>query len=95
MAQPIWSPAVMGGIYTTDDVAEWLKVDVVTVRRMIARGEISAVRVGSEYRFTQQDLADFIKQQRVRADPNALRPEETPDAAGEASQSGPLSGEPR
>jgi excisionase family DNA binding protein len=48
---------------TTEDVANYLKVDVVTVRRLISRGELAAYRVGGEFRFTVADLQDYLKRQ--------------------------------
>ncbi len=52
-------------LLTTEDVANYLKVDVVTVRRLVSRGELAAYRVGNEYRFTQADMREFLKRQRV------------------------------
>lgn len=52
---------------TTEDVANYLKVDVVTIRRLINRGEIAAYRIGGEYRFTQQDVADYLQRQHIPA----------------------------
>jgi excisionase family DNA binding protein len=52
---------------TTEDVSNYLKVDVVTVRRLVSRGELAAYRVGSEYRFTQADVREFLQRQRVPA----------------------------
>jgi excisionase family DNA binding protein len=57
---------------TTEDVANYLKVDVVTVRRLVNRGQLAAYRVGAEFRFTHQDLQDYLKRQYVPSDPPAL-----------------------
>ncbi|MBV8822352.1 MAG: helix-turn-helix domain-containing protein [Chloroflexi bacterium] len=54
-------------LLTTEEVAEYLRVDVVTVRRLINRGELTAYRVGSEYRFAQTDLEAYLQRQRVSA----------------------------
>ena len=56
----------MEPLLTTEEVAEFLRVDIVTVRRLVNRGELPAYRIGNEYRFTRVDLEEFIKQQRVR-----------------------------
>ena len=48
---------------TTEDVANYLKVDVVTVRRLVSRGELAAYRVGAEFRFTGADLQDYLHRQ--------------------------------
>jgi excisionase family DNA binding protein len=57
----------MERLLTTDEVAEYLRVDVVTIRRLISRGELTAYRIGGEYRFTQSDLEDYLQRQRVSA----------------------------
>lgn len=57
----------MERLLTTEDVAEYLRVDVVTVRRLTARGELTAYRIGGEFRFTRADIEDFVKQQRIAA----------------------------
>ena len=54
---------------TTEDVANYLKVDVVTVRRLVSRGQLAAYRVGSEFRFTLSDLQDYLKRQYVPVGP--------------------------
>src|SRR5262252_5769456 len=48
---------------TTEDIALYLKVDVVTVRRLVSRGELAAYRVGSEYRFTEADIREYLGRQ--------------------------------
>src|SRR5207248_712923 len=55
----------MERLLTTDEVAEYLRVDVVTIRRLVGRGELTAYRIGSEYRFTRSDLEDYLQRQRV------------------------------
>jgi len=55
----------MERLLTTDEVAEYLRVDVVTIRRLVSRGELTAYRIGSEYRFTPSDLEDYLRRQRV------------------------------
>jgi excisionase family DNA binding protein len=57
----------MQRLLTSEDVAEWLRVDVVTVRRLINRGELPAYRVGGEFRFKESDLEEFLERQRVPA----------------------------
>lgn len=60
-------------LYTTEEVAQYLKVDVVTVRRMVARGELPARRIANEYRFTADDLRKYL-------DSAIVRPSGTPSA---------------
>ncbi len=57
----------MEPLLTTEEVAEYFKVDVVTVRRLISRGELMAYRIGSEFRLTQADLDSYLKMQRIAA----------------------------
>ena len=57
----------MDPLLTTEEVAEFLRVDIVTVRRLVNRGELPAYRIGNEYRFTRADLEEFLKGQRVPA----------------------------
>ena len=44
----------------TEDLANYLKVDVVTVRRLVNRGELAAYRIGGEYRFKARDVITRI-----------------------------------
>lgn len=55
----------MEPLLTTDEVATWLRVEVVTVRRLIGRGDLPAYRIGNEYRFKESDLDAFLARQRV------------------------------
>ena len=61
----------MEPLLTTEEVAEFLRVDIVTVRRLVNRGDLPAYRIGNEYRFTRVDLEEFIKRQRVSTGENA------------------------
>src|ERR1051326_5655772 len=55
----------MEPLLTSDEVAAYLRVDVVTIRRLVNRGELPAYRVGGEYRFMRDELAAYLKRQRV------------------------------
>jgi excisionase family DNA binding protein len=55
-------------LLTTEEVAELLRIDPVTVRRLIGRGELTAYRIAGEYRFTEADLERFLESQRVAVD---------------------------
>jgi excisionase family DNA binding protein len=61
----------MEPLMTSDEVAALLRVDVVTIRRLVSRGELPAYRVGSEYRFAQTDLEDYLHRQRVSGEEEA------------------------
>jgi excisionase family DNA binding protein len=57
----------MERLLTTDELAEYLRVDVVTIRRLVNRGELPAYRIGSEYRFSSSDVENYLQRQRVTA----------------------------
>jgi excisionase family DNA binding protein len=54
-------------LLTTEDVANFLKVDVVTVRRLVSRGDLAAYRIGGEFRFTESDLQQYLERQYLPA----------------------------
>jgi excisionase family DNA binding protein len=58
----------MERLLTTEEVAELLRIDPVTVRRLIMRGELIAYRIAGEFRFTPIDLEKFLESQRVVVD---------------------------
>ena len=58
----------MERLMTTEEVAELLRIDAVTVRRLITRKELAAYRIAGEYRFTPTDLEKFLESQRVVVD---------------------------
>ena len=47
-------------VYTTQEVAEIIRVHMKTVQRLIRRGELDAFPVGNEYRVTQSALDAFM-----------------------------------
>jgi excisionase family DNA binding protein len=55
----------MERLMTTEEVAELLRIDPVTVRRLVTRGELTAYRIAGEYRFTQEGIERFVESQRV------------------------------
>jgi putative molybdopterin biosynthesis protein len=50
-------------LLTTDEVADYLNVDVVTIRRLITKGDLASFRIGSEYRISLGDLKAYLKRQ--------------------------------
>jgi excisionase family DNA binding protein len=52
-------------LLTTDEVAAYLNVDVVTVRRLITKRELGAYRIASEYRVRLSDLEDYLRRQYI------------------------------
>lgn len=61
-------------VYTTEEVAERLKVAPKTVREWIRRGELEAWDAGQGYRILKRDIDNFIEQkkqqQKKRAKPS-------------------------
>src|SRR5216683_5673049 len=55
----------MERLLTTEEVAELLRIDPVTVRRLVTRGELIAYRIAGEYRFTPAGVENFVENQRV------------------------------
>lgn len=55
-------------LITTEEVADLLRIEPVTVRRLIMRGELTAYRIAGEYRFTPTDVKKFLESQRVVVD---------------------------
>jgi excisionase family DNA binding protein len=58
------------GFLTTEEVLEYLQVNLRTVYRLIKAGKIPAVRVGRQWRFRKSDLDAWLEGQR----PRSLRP---------------------
>lgn len=50
-------------LMTSGEVAEYLRLDIQTVSRMAARGEIPAVKVGREWRFKKEYLDAKINEE--------------------------------
>jgi len=55
----------MERLLTTEDVADLLRIDPVTVRRLVTRGELVAYRIAGEYRFSSAGVENFVESQRV------------------------------
>ena len=58
-------------VYTVEEVAKRLKVNVRVVRRLIDKGELVAFKVGREYRIRASALESFVKQRETRDKPDA------------------------
>jgi excisionase family DNA binding protein len=58
--------ASMERMMTTEEVAELLRIDAVTVRRLATRGELTAYRIAGEYRFTPAGVESFVEGQRIK-----------------------------
>jgi excisionase family DNA binding protein len=64
------------GFLTTEDVLEYLHVNLRTVYRLIKAGRIPAIRVGRQWRFRKRDIDAWLESQR----PRAVRPAAAPAA---------------
>jgi excisionase family DNA binding protein len=68
---------------TTEEVLEYLQVNLRTVYRLIKAGKIPAVRVGRQWRFRKRDIDAWLESQRpraVRAQPAPQRTQAAADA---------------
>src|SRR5947199_4231412 len=65
---------------TTEEVLEYLQVNLRTVYRLIKAGKIPAVRVGRQWRFRKRDIDAWLDSQRPRdgARPSAPEAADTP-----------------
>jgi excisionase family DNA binding protein len=75
------------GFLTTEDVLEYLQVNLRTVYRLIKAGRIPAIRVGRQWRFRKRDIDAWLESQRPRA--------ARPTAAAPARTSTPPAARPR
>jgi excisionase family DNA binding protein len=72
---------------TTEEVLEYLQVNLRTVYRLIKAGKIPAVRVGRQWRFRKRDIDAWLDTQRPRGDRST--------AAGVADKPAPRDGRSR
>ncbi|MBI4475969.1 MAG: response regulator [Acidobacteria bacterium] len=59
------------GFLTTDEVLEYLQVNLRTVYRLIKAGKIPAVRVGRQWRFRKRDIDAWLERHRAPRLPQA------------------------
>jgi excisionase family DNA binding protein len=62
------------GFLTTEEVLEYLQVNLRTVYRLIKAGKIPAVRVGRQWRFRKRDIDAWLESQRPRTVRSAPAP---------------------
>src|SRR5690242_4137865 len=60
---------------TTEEVLEYLQVNLRTVYRLIKAGRIPAVRVGRQWRFRKRDIDAWLESQRPRTSRAAAAPQ--------------------
>ena len=61
---------------TTEEVLEYLQVNLRTVYRLIKAGKIPAVRLGRQWRFRKRDIDAWLDSQRPRGERTATVPGE-------------------
>ncbi|NLW49207.1 MAG: helix-turn-helix domain-containing protein [Firmicutes bacterium] len=62
--------------YTTDEVAEMWGFNKKFVLRMIKEGNLAAVKMGTEYRITDEQIEDYVKRNTVNTTQTKLAEEE-------------------
>src|SRR5512144_1781554 len=78
---------------TTEEVLEYLQVNLRTVYRLIKAGRIPAVRVGRQWRFRKSDIDAWLDSQRPRGGPRT--PATTSASPTPKSTSAPANARPR
>ncbi len=63
---------------TTEEVLEYLQINLRTVYRLIKAGKIPAVRVGRQWRFRKRDIDVWLDSQRPRGDRQVAATPATP-----------------
>lgn len=76
---------------TTEEVLEYLQVNLRTVYRLIKAGKIPAVRVGRQWRFRKSDIDAWLDSQGARGQRHAGAPAK----AAPAPAAAPAAGRPR
>ena len=51
-------------LLTTEEVLDYLNLNLKTVYRLVKAGKLPAVRVGRQWRFRKRDIASFKRQLR-------------------------------
>ena len=57
-------------LMTVSEVAELMRVSNMTVYRLIKSGQLSALRVGKNYRIRESDVNRYLSDRAVRVDTN-------------------------
>jgi excisionase family DNA binding protein len=77
--------AVPEPLLTIDDVADWLNVHSRTVKRLIARRELLAIKVAGATRLDPEDVRAYLEGQRVPEAAEALRSSRRPLRVADAT----------
>jgi excisionase family DNA binding protein len=60
----------MGTVITLEEVAQFLKVHPSTVYRLLKNRSIPAFKLGSDWRFNQESIEQWIKEREADNSPN-------------------------
>lgn len=73
----------MNDLLTVHDLQDLLRVDRMTVYRMIRDGRLPAFKVGGQWRFSRAEIAEWLREQRASLEAAAVPPvaDEPPRAA--------------
>lgn len=71
---------------TTEEVLEYLQVNLRTVYRLIKAGKIPAIRVGRQWRFRKRDIDAWLESQRPRTGRPVTSPTTQPRATAPAGR---------
>jgi excisionase family DNA binding protein len=71
-----------GRLLTTRELQELLQLDRVTLYRMVKNGELPALRVGGQWRFSAEAIDAWLQGQRGEPAPHSPRRGAVPDPAG-------------
>ena len=52
-------------LLTPSEIAKELKLNLLTIYKYIRKGELSAIKFGRTYRVSEEDLEEFIKNNKV------------------------------
>ena len=55
-------PARDDRLLTVQELADYLRIDPKTVRRLIATGDLAAYKLGREYRISERDLRKYLSE---------------------------------
>ncbi len=86
--------AIDEAFLTTEEVLEYLQVNLRTVYRLIKAGKIPAVRVGRQWRFRKSDIDAWLESQRTRSVRPAVAASSTAATSNDVGV-GPPVGRPR
>jgi len=73
---------------TTEEVLEYLQVNLRTVYRLIKAGKIPAVRVGRQWRFRKRDIDAWLDSQRAAPAPPATAQQAAPPSQSQSARNG-------